>query len=127
MEYNAIYWGTLDLGTLEFSGYTWIPGASDSTPALAASADGLYLVVRGTDNNVYYRVYNGSAWTEWAGIPGATLYEPAVAVYQGKLHIAIVGMEYNAIYWGTLDLGTLEFSGYTWIPGASDSTPALAA
>jgi hypothetical protein len=127
MEYNAIYWGSLNLTTKSFSGYTWIPGASDSTPALAASADGLYLVVRGTDNNVYYRVYNGSAWTEWTGIPGETLYEPAVAVYQGNLDIAIVGMEYNAIYWGSLDLGTLVFSGYTWIPGASDSTPALAA
>jgi len=99
-----------------------------ATFAEVVISDALYLVVKGTDNFVYYRAYNGSDWSEWAGIPASdTLYEPAAAVYQGKLHIAIVGTEYFAIYWGSLDLETLEFSGFTWIPGASDSTPALTA
>ena len=71
--YNAIYWGSVDLETGEFSGWTWIEGASDSTPALAASDNGLCLVVRGTDSNLYYRTYDGTVWSSnWQMIPGQT-------------------------------------------------------
>jgi hypothetical protein len=126
--YNAIYWGYVDLETKEFSGWTWIPGASDSTPALTASENGLCLVVRGTDSNLYYCTYDGTSWSSsWQVIPGQTGYEPAAVFYEGKLHVAIVGPLYNAIYWGSINVTSGEFSGWEWIPGASDSTPALAA
>jgi hypothetical protein len=125
--YNAIYWGNVDLTTGEFSGWTWIQGASDSTPALTATDEGLCLVVRGTDSNLYYCTYDGVAWnSSWQVIPGQTNYEPAAAFFDGKLQVAIVGAQYNAIYWGSINLATGEFSDWTWIQGASDSTPALA-
>jgi hypothetical protein len=125
--YNAIYWGSVDLDTGVFSGWEWIQGASDSTPALTATDNGLCLVVRGTDNNLYYRTYDGAVWSIWKIIPGQTNYEPAAAFFDGKLQVAIVGTQYNAIYWGSVNLATGEFSDWTWIEGASDSTPALAA
>jgi uncharacterized repeat protein (TIGR02543 family) len=93
----------------------------------AASADELCVVVRGTDNHLYYRVFDGADWTEWGLLPGETYYEPATAYFDGELYICIVGTAYNEIYVGSVDLDTLVFSGWTWLPGASDSTPALAA
>jgi hypothetical protein len=42
------------------------------------------------------------------------------------VYVAIVGPMYNAIYWGSVNLDSGGFSGWTWIPGGSDSTPALA-
>ena len=87
----------------------------------------LCLTVRGTDNHLYYRTYDGATWSDWDILPGETLYEPATAYYQGELYIAIIGTEYNAIYVGSINLDTKVFSGWTWLPGASDSTPALTA
>jgi hypothetical protein len=124
--YNAIYWGSVNVTTQEFSGWTWIPGASDSAPTLASSADRLYLVVRGTDGIVYYRVYDGSVWSEWNWLPIETPYAPGATIFQGKLYVAVIGPMYNAIYYGSVNLTTLEFSGWTWILGASDSAPTLA-
>jgi hypothetical protein len=126
--YNAIYWGSVDLTTGEFSGWEWIQGASDSTPALGALDEGLCLVVRGTDSNLYYRTYDGTIWSSsWQIIPGQTNYEPAAAFFDGKLQVAIIGPMYNAIYWGSVDLTNNQFSGWTWIQGGSDSTPSLSA
>lgn len=123
--YNAIYCGSINLTTQEFSGWTWIPGGSNATPTLASSADRLCLVVRGTNSIVYYRIYDGSIWTNWSWLPIETLYSPGAAISQGRLCVAVIGPMYNAIYYGDVDLNTQEFSGWTWIPGSSSTGPRV--
>jgi len=95
-----------------------------------------YLVVRGLDNRIWYRIYNSSSssWDSWNFVPdGLTCDSPAATVCCGKLHIVVRGFSATDVYgnyslWHvSVDLSTGFCSGWTKLSGSALSTPTLAA
>ncbi len=86
-----------------------------------------YLVVRGENDQILYRSFDGTSWGDWITLPGSTPRAPAAAIFQNRLYIVVIGSLNNAIFWCSMNLTTSEISGWYWMPGLSDSPPALAA
>lgn len=86
----------------------------------------LYLVVRGSDDRIYYRTWDGTTWLGWTALPGATTDSPAAAVLDNDLHIVVKGLT-GEIWHGYVDLATSVWSGWTMVSGATPSTPTLTA
>jgi RHS repeat-associated protein len=86
-----------------------------------------YLVVRGADNQIYYRTYNSTSttWNSWKTLPGSTNDSPAAAVCGNELHVVVRGADGISLYHGYVTLSTNTFSGWTWITGTTPSPPAL--
>jgi hypothetical protein len=124
---GSLYYGYVDLSTGTFSGWTMLPGNSPSPPALASSEGKLYLVVRGSDNGIYLNVRSSTgSWGGWSRLLG-TIYEgPSAAIVGDILHIVVQGTS-KAIFHGRMNLTNGQFLGWTMLPGATPSSPALAA
>jgi hypothetical protein len=110
----------------------WIllSGATPSKPVLTANqtANKLYLAVRGFDNKIYWRTYDGAGdtWAGWSMVPtGATCDGPGTMILDNKLQIVVRDMSGSTLYHGYVDLTTNAFSGWTLISGATPSTPIL--
>ncbi|MEM2507235.1 MAG: C1 family peptidase [Nitrososphaeria archaeon] len=86
-----------------------------------------YLVVRGTDNKIYWRRHL-TTWENWIKIPtGSTSEGPAAVACGGKLHMVVKGFNpENSLWYGYVDLSTNSFSGWVRVPGLTPSKPALA-
>jgi hypothetical protein len=87
-----------------------------------------YLVVRGGDNRIYYRIYNSSSdsWEDWNVVPdGATCDSPASAMYSGQLYFVVRGMDGQSIWFGFVNLTDHSFSGWELLSGATPSAPTL--
>ena len=86
-----------------------------------------YLVVRGSNNGIYYRIYNSEeeTWGNWNALPGSTLDTPAAAFCGDELHVVVRGMDGASLYHGCVDLLTDEFSGWSWVSGSTPSMPRL--
>jgi len=88
-----------------------------------------YLVVRGSDDLIYVRLYNKTtdSWDNWDSLPsGSTIDRPAAAVCLGELHIVVRGSDGSSIWFSSLNLADKSFSGWTQLDGATESTPTLA-
>jgi len=86
----------------------------------------LYLVVRGMNDAIYYRSWDGTSWGGWTELPGATTNSPAAAVLGNNLHIVVKGLT-GEIWHGYVDLTTSVWSGWSLVPGATPSPPTLTA
>ena len=107
--------------------FTQIPGATSSPAALVSDGSEFYLVVRGTDNGIYYRATAGGSWTgSWRKILGATNDVPAIVALGTNLHLVVRGMD-NGIYHSMKDLSGGSPSPWTKLPGASSSSPTIIA
>lgn len=90
--------------------------------------DDAYLVVRGMNNRIYYRIYNSSSssWESWNVVPnGATCDSPAAVVCSGKLYIVVRGMDEQSLWFGWINLTDNSFSDWTRLTGATPSVPTL--
>ena len=100
--------------------------ASASTPLTQSNA---YLVVRGLDNLIYYRMFNStsSVWGDWEDLVGSTCDSPAAVICEDELHIVVRGSDGESLWHGCLTdpADTESFSGWTCISGATDSAPTL--
>jgi hypothetical protein len=85
------------------------------------------LVVRGSNNGVYYRICDSkNNWGNWILLPGSTIDVPAAAVVNNELHIVVRGGSGGTtLYHGYIDLVANTFSGWTLISGSTPSTPTL--
>ncbi len=84
-----------------------------------------YLTVRGSDDTIYYRAYDG-VWQSWASVPnGATPDTPASAVCQGKLYTVVRSMDGSSLWLSSINLADSSFSGWTNIEGSTPSAPTL--
>jgi parallel beta-helix repeat protein len=89
------------------------------------SKEDYYLVVRGSDNRIYYRTYDGS-WGDWKVVPsGTTCDSPAAVVYDDKLYMVVRGINGNNLYFGNVNLVDDSFSGWSYITGSTLSKPIL--
>jgi C1A family cysteine protease len=87
-----------------------------------------YLVVRGGDNRIYYRIYNSSTsyWDNWNAVPaGTTCDSPAAAVCNNELHMVVRSSSGSQLYHGYVNLVGGGFSGWTLLSGSSPSAPTL--
>lgn len=124
---GGLYHGRVNLTDGSFLGWTRISGETPSAPTMTRREYSLYLVVRGLDDRVYYRVWDGSSWSGWAVIPtGRTCDSPAAAILGGRLHIVVRGMT-GGLWHASMNLTTSVWSGWSLIPGVTSSPPALAA
>jgi len=129
---NAIYLNSMDTVTLTWGSWVPQPGATPSSPALAASSTHLYLTVRGINNLIYWRrMDSGGSWSSWAAVPtGLTDASPAIAFFEGRLYCAVKGYGNNDIYLSSMDPVGLSWVGWSLLPapsGATPGSPALAA
>ena len=97
------------------------------TSSVPESPVSLHLVVRGSNNGIYYRTCNveEDTWGGWTALPGSTGDTPAAAVCGSELHIVVRGMDGSSLYHGFVDLSTGTFSGWTMMSGATPSIPRL--
>jgi len=86
-----------------------------------------YLVARGLNNGIYYRVYDSSLdkWDDWNVLSGATCDSPAATVCCGKLHIVVRGMDGYSLWFSSVNLNDNSFTGWTMLSGATESAPTL--
>jgi hypothetical protein len=109
---------------------TWGPGMDEwVTLGFPLKPPSLYMVVRGSDNRIYYGSNVAGSWNGWnvqGPIPGSTPDSPAATRCAGKLHVAVRGSD-NGIYYGYLTIpGWGDFSHFwTKLPGSTLSAPAL--
>jgi hypothetical protein len=87
-----------------------INGTFDNRPASGQ------LVVRGTDDGVWYRSFDGVDWGGWGGLGGLTHDVPAAAVFGEKLHVVVNGTD-GALWWCSIGLDGSGFSGWQAISG----------
>ena len=111
----------------------WIPLPSGTTPSGIAAArhEGiLHLVVRGTNNKIYYGRLEEltGAFTGWSQVGGTTPSKPAIAIDQGSgyLWVAVRGMD-DGIYIKGMNLSTGDWSEWERLPGKTSEAPAIAA
>jgi parallel beta-helix repeat protein len=88
-----------------------------------------HLVVRGSNNGIYYRSYNASeaSWGSWSSLPGLTNESPAAAVIGNELHLVVRGMNGGQIWHGYVNLFSNDFLGWTLLDGSTPSPPTLTA
>ena len=85
------------------------------------------LVVRGSDNRIYYRTYSATtdSWTGWNALPGTTIDSPATALCNNELHVVVRSSSGNKLYHGYVNLMNGVFSGWALMSGSTPSAPTL--
>jgi hypothetical protein len=128
MDGSSLYFGSVNLATNTFSGWSPISGSSPSKPILIGDGDdGLCLVVRGNNNRIYYRYYSCSSdyWNDWLVTPSGTTPDAPAAVINGDyLHLVVRGMS-GGIYHQEVYIPTEDYSGWYLGSGDTPSTPTL--
>ncbi|MEM3384163.1 MAG: multicopper oxidase domain-containing protein [Nitrososphaeria archaeon] len=127
---SSLWFGSRNLATGTFSSWTWIDGSTPSAPTLVTDGVRLALVVRGSDDRVYYRFFDTvtQVWGDWNVVPtGTTSEKPAAALTSNKLHLVVRGITPNSniIWHGTVDLANKAFSGWKPVDGSTPSAPIL--
>jgi hypothetical protein len=125
---DKIWYGSMDLGADTFSGWILLSGATPSPPLLTGNSTHLCLVVRGSNDAVFYRWYDlaSEVWGGWTSFPyGSTPDVPAATIVGDSLQVVVRGMSYDYIWHGTLDLSTDEWSGWSQLDGTTPSKPVL--
>jgi hypothetical protein len=125
---STIWHGSVDLDTGGFSGWTLLDGTTPSPPVLTSNSTHLCLVIRGSNDAIFYRWYDLTAetWGEWTSFPfGSTPDVPAATITGDNLQIVVRGMVDDFIWHGTLDLTSNTWSGWTQVDGSTPSKPVL--
>jgi FtsP/CotA-like multicopper oxidase with cupredoxin domain len=127
----SLWFNSRNLATGAISGWSAIAGSTPSSPTLTTDGRVLALVVRGSDNRVYYNVYDPTTlqWSNWRFThTGVTNDKPAAAILGDKLFIVVRGITLGSdvLYYGTADLSSDTFSGWIALGGTSTSAPVLA-
>jgi len=121
-------------GGAVFSGWSRLPGSTPSRPVLTSSYDFVFIVVRGSNNRIYYSYLDTSfeisdeiaRWRGWRSLPsGSTIDAPAAVYLGGRLHIVVRGSDGYSLWHSWVDPFTGEFSGWFRIPGSTPSAPYL--
>ncbi|MEM4863347.1 MAG: hypothetical protein QW706_09265 [Candidatus Nezhaarchaeales archaeon] len=128
---NGIWVGHLTettSGEAVFSGWNRLPGSTLSRPVLTSSYDFVFIVVRGSNNRIYYGYLDTTddRWRGWRSLPsGSTIDAPAAVYLGGRLHIVVRGSDGYSLWHSWVDPFTGEFSGWFRIPGSTPSAPYL--
>lgn len=89
---NAIWWGTLVGGA--WSSYTKLGGSVSSNPAVGASNDGLFCVVRGSDGQPWSNRRDAAGvWSGFQAMGGSMLGSPAACGTGGSFDVFVRGRD----------------------------------
>lgn len=126
----SLWFGSKNLATGTFSGWTAMAGSTPSAPTLTSNGQVLSLVVRGSDNRVYYNIYDPTTqlWGNFHYIQGSVTNDQLGAAILGDhLYIVTRGITLgsNDLYYGTVGLSSGVFSGWNALGGTSTSAPVL--
>lgn len=89
---NAIWWGTL-VGDA-WSSYTKLGGSVSSNPAVGASNDGLFCVVRGSDGQPWSNRRDAAGvWSGFQAMGGSMLGSPAACGTGGSFDVFVRGRD----------------------------------
>jgi hypothetical protein len=129
---TSISFGVLDRSMGTFSGWTTIDGSTPSAPTLATNGNKVALVVRGSDERIYYRIYDTATqtWGTWNAVAtGSTSDRVAAALIGNTLHLVVRGDDpYSHVMWyKSVDTTTNTALAWTYVPGTTPSAPILAA
>ncbi|WP_342380070.1 hypothetical protein NVS55_10925 [Myxococcus stipitatus] len=118
--------GTDKYGAQQTYGVPWLSlgGYTPSGPAVAArGASRVDVFVRGGDNQLHQRYWNGSAWSPWIALGGTLTSDPA-ALHWGtnRLDVFARGAD-NSIIQKSFD--GAQWSGWYTLGGVSASAPAV--
>jgi hypothetical protein len=108
-----------------FLGVAWTT-VPPSTPAVdSRGANQLDVYIRGGDDAVWMKSFNGSSWTGWQLIGGTATSDPAAISWGGgRIDVFVRGTS-NSIYQRTFN-GTNWSATWTSLGGAATSAPAVA-
>jgi uncharacterized protein YkwD len=101
-----------------------LAGPIGSAPAVSSAAPGTAdAFVRGTDNQLWHRAFDGTTWGSWQPLGGVLSAEPAAVSWGGRTDVFIRGSD--------LQLWHRWFDGASWSPwealgGVLASAPAAA-
>lgn len=126
--YTQWYQALMDDVTFTFGAFSWGYDFPSRIANFQYSKMAMYLVVRGSDNRIYYRNYNSTSasWFGWNSLPtGTTLDSPAAVCADNILHIVVRGASNDQIWYSNVNLTDNTFSGWTQLSGATPSTPML--
>lgn len=131
----SLWYGSVDLSTESFAGWTGLSGLTSSAPTLTSNGTHVCLVVKGLDNRIYYRVYDCEleTWGNFQSVPtGLTCDSVAAAMLGNDLHLVVRGcygsgdVYLNCTLWqGVIDVSTGSFPGWTGMSGLTSSAPTL--
>ena len=60
-------------------------------PAAAAGPDGIHVFIRGMNDELVHRVWNGTSWSGWENLGGTLTAAPAAAVADGRIEVFVRG------------------------------------
>ena len=102
-------------------------GSDDNNLYCFGSLSQAYLVVRGSNDYVYFRLYScaDETWGDWIAFPGSTVDAPSAAVLGNQLHVVVRGMDGTSLWHSYYDLTSESFSGWANLEGLSPSAPVL--
>jgi hypothetical protein len=112
-------------------GWVGMSGYTSSKPTLAANqtANELYLVVRGLDDRIYWRIYDApptDAWGSWVALPtGSTGDGPGATIADDKLHFVVRGSDGSTLWHRYYNFVTGTYSDWTRLSGSTPSPPTL--
>jgi len=117
---NHVYYAA-DLGG------TWIalPSTTSDSPAACVCGGVLHMVVRRSNNAIYYGyvLLSTDAFSAWTRLPGSTASAPALAAASDcSLYLVVRGKD-NGIYLNSLPMGG-SWSGWQKLPGSTIHGPA---
>jgi len=80
---ETVYYITSSSPTSAWSSWSSLGGITPSAPSAAVRPEdnSLYVAVRGSNNAIYYKKYNGSSWTGWTSVTGLTSDTPTLNTY----------------------------------------------
>jgi hypothetical protein len=126
MDQSSLWYGSIELASKTFSGWTPLSGATHSAPTLTSNGTALCLVVRGLDDRIYLRCYTGGGWGSWHALSkGATCDGPAAALIGDNLHLIVRGMDGNSLWYVQVTCDGTFISDWTPNPGATAKKPAV--
>ncbi|TMF39134.1 MAG: hypothetical protein E6I27_02320 [Chloroflexi bacterium] len=105
----------------------WTSLGAIGTSSVAASSWGVSrtdVFVRGSDNALWHRMWNGSAWAAWESLGGVITSAPAAVSWSGN-RIDILARGQDRALWHRFSNGT-TWSGWERLGGALASGPAVA-
>ncbi len=130
MDGSSLWFSSKNMASGAFSGWTQLNGFTPSAPVLASSGTTLVLVVRGLDDQIWYRPFDTltQTWGAFKALPsGLTQDKPAAVLIGTTLHVVVRGLEFNTtMYYSTVDINSGAFSGWTLLTGATASAPTMA-
>jgi hypothetical protein len=108
-----------------WSGWNNLGGDLTSSPAVALGApDHLEVFVRGLDNHLVWRRWNGSTWSGWINLGGDLAGGPAVtSLGPSSLEVFVRGLQGNDLVWRRWNGST--WGGWINLGGDLSSSPAV--